>query len=445
MVGTVSARGWIAAIPLAAVAVAMRVYNDFRYPPDWGFDASFNWRYIYRLSRDWTLPDPSAGWSTADPPFFFAVSALLMNALGFVIVAVPLFNTVAGLAVVALAVALVRRVAPGDQLRALLAGGLLLFLPAHIQMSTMVNEEMLAALCASLALFALTGREQAPGRGLQRAAGAGLAAGLALLTKLSGAVAVATTALTYALDARVEGRLRSASLCAVTALLVAALSGGWYYARNQILYGYVQPFGLPAHAEMFEMPPGERGVLDYVRVPLSTFTDPQLLDEDLLHSVWGSTYATVWFDGHRFFLPRDSEGVRRLGTATLLLALLPTAAFALGVTGGLRRWLRGGGGADAPLLLYTGLSLAGFAAYTWRNPWFVVVKGTALLGLSLPFAFYASEVLARWTRGRAAPAVWLLLSALVVCVIASCTFGWMFPKEEVSGLPWSAPNGGGAP
>ena len=192
-VGARSARGWIAAIPLGVVAVAMRVYNDFRYPPDWGFDASYNWRYIYRLSKDWALPDPSAGWSTADPPFFFAVSALLMNALGFVIVAVPLLNTAAGLVVVALAVALVRRVAPGDLPRALLAGGLLLFLPAHIQMSTMVNEEMLGALCASLALFALTGREQAAGRGLRRAAGAGLASGLALLTKLSGAVAVATT------------------------------------------------------------------------------------------------------------------------------------------------------------------------------------------------------------------------------------------------------------
>src|SRR5262249_61730194 len=33
------------------------------------------------------------------------------------------------------------------------------------------------------------------------------------------------------------------------------------------------------------------------------------------------TYATAWFDGHRFFLPREGAAVRRLGTATLLLAL----------------------------------------------------------------------------------------------------------------------------
>ena len=36
-----------------------------------------------------------------------------------------------------------------------------------------------------------------------------------------------------------------------------------------------------------------------------------LLNADLLHSVWGSTFATVWFDGHRYFLPVESAAVRR--------------------------------------------------------------------------------------------------------------------------------------
>ena len=46
---------------LAVAAVAIRLNNAIRYPPDWGFDASFNWRYIYRMSRDWALPPPDAG------------------------------------------------------------------------------------------------------------------------------------------------------------------------------------------------------------------------------------------------------------------------------------------------------------------------------------------------------------------------------------------------
>jgi hypothetical protein len=206
------------------------------------------------------------------------------------------------------------------------------------------------------------------------------------------------------------------------------------------LYGYFQPFGLPAHHAMFTMPPGERDIGDFLRIPLATFTDPQLLDPDLLHSVWGSTYATVWFDGHRYFLPRESEAVRRLGTVTLVLALLPTAAFATGLFGGLRRVRRSTDGADTPLLVLTALTLAGYAAYNWQNPWFTVIKGTSLLGLSLPFAYYASDALDGWTRGsgRAAAVLWVLLAWLAVAVVASCTFDLAFEKHEVSGLPWQA-------
>ena len=53
-----------------------------------------------------------------------------------------------------LAVALfVRRMVPSDPWRALLAAALVIFLPAHITMSAMAHEELLAALLTSLALI----------------------------------------------------------------------------------------------------------------------------------------------------------------------------------------------------------------------------------------------------------------------------------------------------
>jgi hypothetical protein len=206
--------------------------------------------------------------------------------------------------------------------------------------------------------------------------------------------------------------------------------------RNRVEYGWFQPHGLPAHKVMLRMPPGERAVSDYLRIPIATFTDPQLLDPDLLRSVWGSTYATVWFDGHRYFLPAVSEGVRRLGTLTLLLALLPTAAFATGLLRGARRAWADPRGSDAPLVLLTALGFAGYAAYTWQNPWFVTVKGTSLLLLSLPFAVYASEVLAAWTRSRAALLVWAALAGLAVAVVIGCSFDLAFARPPFSGLDW---------
>jgi hypothetical protein len=428
----------VVATAAALLGVAVRVNNALRYPPDWGFDASFNWRYIYRMANDWALPHPSAGWSTADPPLFFSAAAGLMAASGFQVSLVPLFNSVLGLAIIAMAMMLARDAQPERPLRTVLAGGLLLYLPAHIQMSAMVSEEMLSAFFISMAVFLLARRERDGSEPLPRSAAVGLATGLGLLTKLTSAVAGIAAVGTYALDGLRRRAFRPALTALAATCAVALLVGGWFYARNHAIYGSAQPFGLPAHQLMFEMPPGERSVADYLRFPVSTFTDPQLLDPDLLRSVWGSTYATVWFDGHRFFLPRGIESVRRLGTACLLLALLPTAAFGVGLLRGLRRCAAGDGAADIPLLLLVAVSFAGYAFYTWQNPWFAVVKGTSLLGLSLPFAYYASEELDRWIRRSRATAAVVGggLALLAFAVILSTTFNLAFEKTEVSGLPW---------
>ena len=86
-----------------------------------------------------------------------------------------------------------------------------------------------------------------------------------------------------------------------------------------------------------------------------------------------------------------------------------------------------------------GLTLAGYVLFTWRNPWFAAVKGSYLLGLSVPFSFYASEVLADWTRGRSVRSrlVWAALGLLALAVAASFTYGPIFAKSgEFPGLEW---------
>jgi 4-amino-4-deoxy-L-arabinose transferase-like glycosyltransferase len=430
---------------LLVVGVGMRVHNALQYPPMFGFDAPFNWRYVARLLRSWALPRPDADWATGHPPLFYYLAAALVRALGspepgVAIPAVRLASSAVGLAAIALAAWLVLRLDPARPSRALVAAGLLLFLPAHVTMSATLGEEVLASSLASAALVATVELLRRPGADrLLFTAAIGLAAGLAWLTKLTGVLVLLAAAGALLADGWIRRERRVALLRVAVLVLAAGLAGGWYFAHTRIRYGYFYPHGMAAHRVLYTMPPGERSVADYLRFPAATFTDPQLLHPDLLRSVWGSTYATVWFDGHRHFLPSSDTAVRRWGTALLLLALVPTAAFLAGTVRAVRRALRARDAVDLPLLLLLAATLAGYVLFTWRNPWFAVLKGTYLLGLAVPFAVYASEEIERWTRRRGAFswAVWVALATLAVLVAGAFTFGLVFERTEPPGLVWA--------
>ena len=320
----------------------------------------------------------------------------------------------------------------------------LLFLPVHIYMSAMLTEEVLVTSLISLVIVGagleLTGSIE-PRKPLRYAAGLGFIGGLAFLTKLTGVLVVVAAAGAYLVHGWRQRTFRPALWHVGVLVLVAAIVGGWYYARNLIEYGYLYPHGLEVHKIMYTMPPGDRQVWDYLRIPLATWTDPQLLHPDLLRSIWGSTYVTMWFDGHRSFLPRDTAAVTYVGTAILLLALLPTAACAFGLARGVRRSLQGGRGLDTMLVLVVGITLAGYILFTWRNPWFAVLKASFLLSLSVPFAYYASEVLDDWMRksGFIRITVWCVLAVLALLISATFTFSelfWNMDHMSIPGVVW---------
>ena len=432
-----------------SIAILMRINNAIRYRTGNGFDAVENVQYIELLMRSWALPSPDAAWATAHPPLFYYLSAGLWHLLaqlggqGDFLVVLPLLISLVGLVPVAVAIGWAGRVAPGDTPRAILAAVLILFLPVHIYMAPMIGEELLATAWIALALWSAFPRPVGETLGDSRSPGTlqafqvGCLLGLALLTKMTAVLVVGAIVCAWLIGAGRSGRwlsvLRSCGVLIGTALAV----GGWYYIYTLWTYGYLYPQDLAVHQKIFEMPPGHRGWLDYVRFPLATFTDPQLLNSQLLHSVWGGTYDTVYFDGHRHFLGR-SQAVTRVGTVLTLLALLPTAAFGAGLARGVRRALREPGGWDTLLLLTTLFLLLGYVLFTWNNPWYVTIKGSYLLGLSVPFALYASECLIDWAR-RGRIGAWLVCGLLLfwmIGVAVTFTIGPVFDKPDGPGLPW---------
>ena len=451
---------WGMGIALALVAIAMRVHNANSYLLHYGFDAVFNWDYVAMLIEFWALPDPEIGWSTARPPLFFYLGGLLARIFGpapeDAVPVIRLVSSFIGLGAIAVCVQYARAVSGGNAKRAVFAGALIAFVPAHIYMSAMLNEEILVASLTTFALFLHLRATQAEGdRAIFRFdVASGAAAGLAFLSKLTGSLAIAAIGAARLLRGFREGEWKRAVASALVVGVVAGCVGGWFYARSLVKYGYLHPSDLKIHELMFSMPPGERTLRDYVYIPVSTFTHPRLDDPDLLHSVWGGTYATLWFDGQRHFTPNDDATVDRMASLTLLLALLPTCAFFVGLGRGVRRAFANARAPDTPMLLLVVGTFVGYVVYTWATPWFATIKGSYLLGLALPYSHYTSEVLCEWTDAKRP--VWQYLStrgilfALLLCVIASFTFGtplWeMTGGHPLPGVGWDgAPRPEGYP
>ena len=433
---------------LIFTAALTRIINALGYRTGLGFDSVENVQYIDMLIHSWALPAPDAAWATSHPPLFYYLFAALgrgLYALGepeSLLAAIPLVGGLAGLVIAGLAASMVRRFHPDDDVRAFIALFLVLFLPVQIYLSAMVNEEVLAALLTSLALWVAVvpmAHENGQAISLRRVSAIGVLAGLAILTKLSGILVLAAIASAWMISGWRARRMGAALRQTFLMCLIAMLIGGWFYIRNYFLYGYFYPQDLELHAIMFDMPPGSRGLLDYFFIPLATWTDPQLLNPDLLGSVWGSTYATLYFDGHRHFLPH-SAAIGTMGSFLLVLGILPLWAFVAGFLEDLRRAIRGDFSPALPLILLTVFSLGGYVFFTFSNPWFATLKAGYLLGLSIPFAWYASQKLALWAS-RAEPlrfAITVWLATLGIAVTLTFTTGLIFEKIDGPGLPWQA-------
>ncbi|MBW2400829.1 MAG: hypothetical protein JRG80_16400 [Deltaproteobacteria bacterium] len=435
------------ALPFAAFAAACVAWlaalagKFVRIPLEVGFDARHHGLYVDFLRTNGSVPLATDGWSVYHPPLFYAVAAV-MQWLGESVagaaggaVGMKALPFLAGLANVWVALALCRRLFPGEASKHLLATVFAAVLPMNLYSAAYFSNETFHALLAGLALLVAVDLLLESAATARRVFFLGVLLGLALLTKFTAVLVTAVIAffLGFKLIA-VEriGPLRLAQLLAWFALPPLLLAG-WFYLRNALLFGdpLIANWGhLPGETQKWWQQPGFHTAAFYLNFG-DSFSQPYL---SAFHSYWDSLYSTLWGDGGIAgrVNPTQRHGFWNYDfMSTAYLIAIPASGFAL--AGALRCVMRAlsddDPGRRAAFSLVTTLTYAvlfGLTYMSLRLPYFAQAKASyglvVMPVLSLFFAdgfAWLDEALAR--RGlylpRAVAFGWFAVF-VVVCFLA---------------------------
>lgn len=438
-----STRERLALTLLVLAAAAHSGWNAWSLPALAGYDAAAHAGYALAIVREGRLPHPLSGWSTFHPPAWHLVAAALWRAAepfgsGALRIALRAPGAFAWLAAgVALHRALRRGGAGADT--AWVATALLFFVPVNQLAVAMIGNEAFAAACAVAAVPFLLRLQAAP-NDLRAAAGAGLAAGLALATKYSGAWVAAACAVPFARRDLGRGGLRALAACALVGSAVAAPA----YLRHLALTG--TPFPMTRTRE--PMRTAEENLLvrarratDYLWIPVDCLRRPSVQHvagrpgafanrNPAMQSVACLVAAGLWYDPFAQRVPIQHHADERSpGPLLVGLGLAPTALVLAGLALAVRDLVRSRGRSrDAPLVAMAALATASFATFTWQAPSLAAAKASYLMPLAGASAvFFARAVEALPRRPRALALAASLAAALVAAVVF--TSGACFPPD----------------
>lgn len=262
------------------LALAYGVVNPLFEAPDehWHYFTAQQIAETGRLPVVEEAPDPWLGQEAAQPPLYYALSALLIRPLdtegareaawpnpfvrmgdassptninafvhgpweawpwrGYVLAAHLLraFSSLLGVGTLLCLYGMGRLLWPERGGRALLAVAMVAFLPQFLFVHGAVTNDALITLLAAAALWQLL-HVWLHGVTRRRLLLLGITAGLAILTKTAGLLLLAYTIVVLLLLAWREQRPKTAISAALYVFLPAALIGGWLLYRNWLLYG----------------------------------------------------------------------------------------------------------------------------------------------------------------------------------------------------------------
>jgi 4-amino-4-deoxy-L-arabinose transferase-like glycosyltransferase len=156
---------------------------------------------------------------------------------------VRFFSILCGVAALLLIYRTARLLFPKDRVIALLAVGLAALTPTHIAITSTVNNDVLLEGCFSASLLLLFSGFLS-GFGRRTSLMLGLAVGAAILTKATGLLLLPIVLFALFLMWRSGASWRSLATEGGIVLAIVVLLSGWWFARNQMLYGQPLPLRL---------------------------------------------------------------------------------------------------------------------------------------------------------------------------------------------------------
>ncbi len=225
---------------IVAFAIGLRL-SMLRFDPRESYDADDHWPYIEWFRTHWTLPPLKLCRETYHPPLFYVLEGSFRR-LGASVPLLGLPSMVFGSLTLALLWIGLERHLAERRLARLVALALAAVMPSAVHLSGMWTAEGLNGFLAtaSLVLAAHLLARQGKGRtGL--ALTLGFILGLEMLAKISALVIVASVVGAAGLEALwSRGSIGHRIRCTVPwlgMLAAFAITSGWYFARNQRLYG----------------------------------------------------------------------------------------------------------------------------------------------------------------------------------------------------------------
>jgi hypothetical protein len=295
----------LVAFGAACIAWLVAIAGGFlRIPLEIGFDARHHGLYVDFLRTNGSVPLATDGWSSYHPPLFYGLAAALqwlgeaIAGAGGGAAGMKALPFLAGLANVWVALALCRRLFPGDPSKQLLATVFAAVLPMNLYSAAYFSNETFHALLAGIALLIAVDLMLEPATTARRVLLLGSLLGLALLTKYTAVLVTAVVAFFVACKLVAVEKVGPAKLAGLLAWLALPplLLAGWFYLRNSMLFGdpLIANWGhMPGETQKWWQQPGFHTAAYYLNFGES-FSHPYL---SAFHSYWDSLYTTLWGDG----------------------------------------------------------------------------------------------------------------------------------------------------